>query len=251
MYRRLNDLDPNPIWLEKAIKAFERSIEMFGGGKYLESLDSDLTDPNVKCDLLRKSKTKIITHHLAFSLTNLAETHICRYRAYLDQQTSDTNEHDTITHSKKRPADPNDIRKACKHLEFAAECYRKAVKKLHEERDKKWIEIIKEKERNMSLKDDLAWCLTLQGYALIKNRPKDPNDPNDHNEYYRNVKKILVKAKNRFRELRDVDESHRVLSLFALTVSQVELAKIKKQEQKEARKTFKEACLLLRRLTRE
>lgn len=232
-YRRLNDLGPDPNWLKKAIDAFECSIRMYEGVEYLKSLDPNLTDPNldlkkIKCKLLRKSETKIITHHLAFSLTNLAEVQINR---------SDSNQ--------------SDLKIACKQLEYAVECYEKAVKKLHVDKDPNWIKRIKEEERNMSLKDDLAWCLTLYGYALTKKGPKDPNDPNDHNEHYRNVKKILVKAKNRFRELRDVDESHRVLSLFALSVSQVELANGKKQEPKEARETFKDACLLLRRLTRE
>jgi tetratricopeptide (TPR) repeat protein len=246
VYRRLDDLDPDPKHLEKAKCAYKEAVEKLGGKDYLKipypdsnDHEVDVNDVNeverVKKELIDETTEKIIIHHLAHSACNLAETHI---KQSLDESEKEEKERNESKMKK-------DIRTACELLKYATECYRVAVDELHIKENKEWIKRIRYEERNLDLRDDLAWGLTLYGYALIKQGPSvDPNDPN----HYKDVRKILREAKEHFIELRevDVDQGHRVFNLFALTVPQFVLEQPPVPQQ-----TFLDACNLLRDLTRK
>lgn len=238
VYRWLDDLEPDPNHLKKAISAYKEAIRKLGGEEYLkipypDSNDHQVDVNEVKKNLICKTTKKIIIHHLAHSACSLAETHIKRS---LDESEKEDKERD-----KKKIE--NDIRTACELLEYATKCYRVAVDELHKKENKEWIKRIRYEERNLDLRDDLAWSLTLYGYALIKQGPSDSNDPND---YYEQVTQILTEAWVYLNELRYADQGHTVLNLFALTLPQFKLGKHQASQQ-----TFLDACNLLRDLTRE
>lgn len=244
VYRRLDDLDPDEKHLTNALCAYKEAIRKLGGEEYLKipypDSNDNMVDVNeVKDKLETETAKKIIIHHLAHSIGNLAETHIKRSLDESDRQ--DPNDPNELDEQKIK----KDIETACELLDYATRCYRVAVNKLHGEMDPNWIKRIRNEERNLDLRDDLAWCLTLYGYALIKQGPPDPNDPND---YYDRVSRILTQAKRCFDELRDADveQGHLVFNFFALTVPQLELEQPQVPQQ-----TFLDACNLLRDLTRE
>ncbi|MHC4121135.1 MAG: tetratricopeptide repeat protein [Planctomycetota bacterium] len=230
VYRRLDDLKPDPKHLQEAICAYKEAIEKLGGKEYNQIFNADSNE--VKENLICETTKKIMIHHLAHSVCNLAETHI--------KQSLDESDKEDPNEAKMK----HDMRIACGLLEYGTRCYEVAVEKLHVEKDPNWIDCIWNDERNVDLRDDLAWSLTLYGYALIRNPPADPNDPNHHKKVYG----ILKKAKKRFSKFREVNvnQGHRVFNLFALTVPQVVL-----EQHPVPQQTFRDACNLLRDLTRK
>jgi hypothetical protein len=163
----------------------------------------------------------ITAHHLASSLLTLADAHMKK---------PDPNEHD--------------ITVSCKLFKFASECYDVAHKKLDIKKCHEWIIKVRNEEKNFSMKDDLAWCLTLYGYALTRQRPKDSNDSEIYNKA--NIK--LKEARKYHEQLQDKNYSNLVLNLFALSLTEYKLGG--KRHHLEALETFREACLKLRYLTR-
>ena len=236
VYRRLCDLeyDSNEkklneiieFYNSKAIFFYEEAIKKRGGEAYLNALYSNQPDQQARLaqeekDLIEKSMEEKNAHHLASSLGNLAETLINR-------------------------ENPNDLKTAIKLLECAGECFRRAQEKLDEE-DPDWTKKLEE-ERNQTLRDDLAWCLTFHGYALVRQGPPEDANESIETKYYEEAKKILDEAEKNHRKLPSdkVDKFNLALNRFALVIPLFEL-----NQNWDALKTFHDACLRLRRMTRE
>jgi len=227
VYRKLDDLehprtDPNRRRQEltkKAIKSYEDAVKMWMDENKSEILLSDSFGSESDITKAVENKT---AHHLAFSLLNLAD-------AYINQP------------------DPNeqDIALSCRLLIFASDCYESAHKMLDIDKDREWIEKLRHEEYNYSLTDDLAWCLTLYGYALTRKACKDPNSI----EIYKQANEKLEDARDYYHEQLPVkDYSNLVLNLFALSLTEHKLDT--HQHSLKAIETFHEACLTLRDLTR-
>jgi tetratricopeptide (TPR) repeat protein len=229
VHRRLCDLNPkeHSVQLDKAIGAFKGAVEIRGGGKYLKAL-IDIESPGGQANLSKERKwliegsmEGINAHHLASSLTCLAEVKMHKDSSKLD------------------------LEYAAILLDCASECYCLTQEKL-DEKVCSFVNKIIKKERNLTLKDDLGWCLTLHGYALIRQGMEPFEAPEDPDTYYKDVCEILDKAGTCYKAPDVDDEGHLVLNLFALSLAQFKL-----YEEEEAQTTLLEACRLLRRVIRK
>ena len=244
VHRRLEDLLHKPnneeyTNLESAIDVFRLSVKMLasvnddGYRMLFYSVPNNSLDPNSIRDLRKlvkdHVKDEITAHHLANSLRNLAETKLWV------------------------GGDPNmgDLPTIRKLLDFATECYEKTICKMEVEEDPNWIEKIRINERNQSLKDDLGWCMTLHGYALLKYALLKKGSGEAGNKlYYETLEDKLKKAMRYFEESgnykKDKDKSEIITNLLILSITQVKL-----NQKDKARETFSEGCLRLRNLTRK
>jgi tetratricopeptide (TPR) repeat protein len=164
-------------------------------------------------------------HHLGNAVLNIAEAefihpepdshevyHACRPLAYAVKWYEKAKKQMKVYH-------------ACGLLAYAVACYAEAEKRMRtggKECDG-WYKQVHDKERNESLEDDLAWCRTLYGYALLKRAMlKRPGDSHDCD--CREAIRILAEANAYLRNGRDSDDQgFLVVDLFSLGLSRAEL----------------------------